>query len=88
MLGMYRKAALYWSPGLKALCEIDELTDEELLEGEVEKEPILIASPRAFLQIARRRLQVPLLEFTEANRIAAVKNVDENFGLNLVYYKE
>lgn len=86
MLGMYRKAALYWSPGLKALCEIEEKTDEELLEGEVEKEPILIASPRAFLQIARRRLQVPLLEFTEANKIAAVKRVDENFGLNLVYY--
>lgn len=88
MLGMYRKAALYWSPGLKALCEIEEKTDEELLEGEVEKEPILIASPRAFLQIARRRLQVPLLEFTEANKIAAVKRVDENLGLNLVYYKE
>ena len=88
MLGMYRKAALYWSPGLKALCEIDELTDEELLEGEVEKEPILIASPRAFFADSKEAAASAALEFTEANKMAAVRRVDDAMGLNLVYYKD
>lgn len=85
MLGMYRKAALYWSPGLKELCGIDELTDEQLLEGEVEKEPVLIASSRAFLHIAKRRLQVPILELTEAERMDTVKKIDSRLGLHLIY---
>ena len=85
MVGMYRKAALYWSPGLKALCGIEEKTDEQLLDGEVEKEPILIASSGAFLRIAKRRLQVPLLELTEADRMATVKKIDQRLMLHLVY---
>jgi hypothetical protein len=88
MLGMYRKAALYWSPGLKELCGIDELTDEQLLEGEVEKEPVLIASSRAFLHIAKRRLQVPILELTEEQRMGTVRKIDSKLGLHLIYGSE
>lgn len=85
MLGMYRKAALYWSPGLKAMCGIDEKTDEELLDGEVEKQPLLIASAGAFIRIARRRLQVPLLELTEANKFQTIKKIDFKLRLSLGY---
>lgn len=85
MLGMYRKAALYWSPGLKAMCEIEEKTDEQLLDGEVEEQPILIASAGAFLRIAKRRLQVPILELTESDSFRIIKKIDTRLNLNLVY---
>ena len=85
MLGMYRKAALYWSPGLKAMCGIEEKTDEQLLDGEVEKEPILIASAGAFLRIAKRRLQVPILELTEEQRMVTVRKIDSKLRLHLIY---
>lgn len=84
MLGMYRKAALYWSPGLKAMCGIDEKTDEEILEGEVEKQPLLIASAGAFIKIARRKLQVPLLELTEANKLRTIQKISNRLDLNLI----
>ena len=85
MLGMYRKAALYWSPGLKAMCGIEEKTDEEILDGEVDEQPILIASAGAFLRIAKRRLQVPLLELTESDQFRTIKKIDFKLNLNLVY---
>ena len=88
MLGMYRKAALYWSPGLKKLCEIEEISDEAILDGEVEKKPILIAEPGAFIQIARRRLQIPILELTEADRMDTIRVIDKKLRLRLVFGEE
>lgn len=85
MLGMYRKAALYWSPGLKAACKIDELTDEEILDGEVDKQPLLVASSTSFLKIARRRLQVPILELTESGQTKKIEKIDLRLRLSLGY---
>lgn len=86
MVGMYGRAAVYWSPGLKAFCGVIERTDAELLEGET-IEPILAVSGQGYAQVVRRRLQVPLLELSEGNERARIARIGTKIGAQFDFFK-
>jgi hypothetical protein len=83
MVGMYRRVAVYWSPGLKRFCGIEEKTDEQLLEGEAESGPIIETGPAGFRRVAWKRLQVPLLELCEKVKLFRTERIGAAIGADI-----
>ena len=72
LAGMYRRVAVFWSPGLKDFCGIKEVSDEEACQGEVEPEILLEAERDGFRQIARYGKQTAILELVERDKWPAL----------------
>lgn len=72
LAGMYRRVAVFWSPGLKAFCGIKEVSDEEACKGEVEPEILLEAERDGYRQIARYGKQTAILELIERDKWPAL----------------
>lgn len=83
MIGMYARVAVYWSPGLKKFCGIEEKTDAELLEGEAESGPIIETDAAGFRRVAWKRLQVPLLELCEKVKLLRTEHIGAAIGADI-----
>ena len=83
MVGMYGRVAVYWSPGLKKFCGIDEKTDAELLEGDAESGPIIETDAAGFRRVAWKRLQVPLLELCEKVKLLRTEQIGAAIGADI-----
>lgn len=68
LAGMYRRVAVFWSPGLKNFCGIKEVSDEEACRGETEPEILLEAERDGFRQVAKHGKQTAILELIERDK--------------------
>lgn len=77
---------LYWSPGLKKKCKIEELTDKELIEKEEEK-AIDLADLDMFAwdKVLEKKARAEVLNIAEIEGLAGLISWFGKYGIDLFY---